>query len=80
MGHLLYLMFRYDFDVMESLENLEDLNTPIIENAFHIVIFGGCFIFFSLLHACIWTYTWKVITTRNVVNNYFFKKEAMNNY
>ena len=31
MGHLLYLMFRCDFDVMESLENLEKfeyLNTP----------------------------------------------------
>ena len=24
MGHLLYLMFRCDFDVMESLENLEE--------------------------------------------------------
>ena len=33
MGHLLYLMFRCDFDVMESLENLEefgDLNTPVV--------------------------------------------------
>ena len=32
MGHLLYLMFRCDFDVMENLENLEefgDLNTRI---------------------------------------------------
>ena len=25
MGHLLYLMFRCDFDVMESLKNLEEL-------------------------------------------------------
>ena len=25
MGHLLYLMFRCDFDVMESLESLENL-------------------------------------------------------
>ena len=25
MGHLLYLMFRCDFDVMESMENLEEL-------------------------------------------------------
>ena len=25
MSHLLYLMFRCDFDVMESLENLEEL-------------------------------------------------------
>ena len=25
MGHLLYLMFRCDFDVMESLESLEEL-------------------------------------------------------
>ena len=24
MGHLLYLMFRCDFDVMESLKNLEE--------------------------------------------------------
>jgi len=24
MGHLLYLMFRCDFDVMESLESLEE--------------------------------------------------------
>ena len=48
MNHLLYLMFRCDFDVME---NLEDLNTPIIENAFHIVIFGGCLIF-NLPLAC----------------------------
>ena len=32
MGHLLYLMFRCDFDVMENLESLEkfrDLNTPM---------------------------------------------------
>ena len=31
MSHLLYLMFRCDFDVMENLESLEefgDLNTP----------------------------------------------------
>jgi hypothetical protein len=27
---LLYLMFRCDFDVMESLEEFGDLNTPII--------------------------------------------------
>ena len=27
MGHLLYLMFRCDFDVMESLEELGELNT-----------------------------------------------------
>ena len=27
MNHLLYLMFRCDFDVMENLENLEELNT-----------------------------------------------------
>ena len=32
MGHLLYLMFRCDFDVMESLEEFEDLNTPIERN------------------------------------------------
>ena len=25
MGHLLYLMFRCDFDVMESLESLDEL-------------------------------------------------------
>ena len=25
MGHLLYLIFRCDFDVMESLKNLEEL-------------------------------------------------------
>ena len=29
MRHLLYLMFRYDFDVMESLKTLEELNTAI---------------------------------------------------
>ena len=32
MGHLLYLMFRCDFDVMENLESLEefgDVNTPL---------------------------------------------------
>ena len=28
MGHLLYLMFRCDRDVMKSLEFLWDLNTP----------------------------------------------------
>ena len=28
MGHLLYLMFRCDGDVMESLKFLWDLNTP----------------------------------------------------
>ena len=31
MGHLLYLIFRCDFDVMENLERVEkfwDLNTP----------------------------------------------------
>ena len=28
MSHLLYLMFRCDFDVMESLEEFGDLNTP----------------------------------------------------
>ena len=28
MGHLLYLMFRCDGDVMENLEFLWDLNTP----------------------------------------------------
>ena len=27
MRHLLYLMFQYDFDVTESLKNLEKLNT-----------------------------------------------------
>ena len=31
MGHLLYLMFRCDGDVMESLEILWELNTTIIE-------------------------------------------------
>ena len=33
MGHLLYLMFRCDFDVMEDLESLEEfgnLNTPFV--------------------------------------------------
>ena len=29
MRHLLYLMFRCDFDVTESLESLEELNTAI---------------------------------------------------
>ena len=35
MGHLLYLMFRCDFDVMESLDfvgGFGDLNTPKIAN------------------------------------------------
>ena len=30
MGHLLYLMFRCDGDVMESLEILWELNTPLL--------------------------------------------------
>ena len=30
MDYLLYLMFRYDFDVTESLKNLEELNTARI--------------------------------------------------
>ena len=30
MGHLLYLMFRCDGDVMESLENLWELNTATV--------------------------------------------------
>ena len=29
MGYLLYLMFRCDFDVMESLEELGELNTAL---------------------------------------------------
>ena len=29
MSHLLYLMFRCDFDVMESLESLGNLNIPL---------------------------------------------------
>ena len=35
MRHLLYLMFRCDFDVMESLEEFEDLNTPILSGTEH---------------------------------------------
>ena len=38
MGHFLYLMFRCDFDVIESLENLEEFrgsehsqNTAVLE-------------------------------------------------
>ena len=31
MGHLLYLMFRCDFDVMESLKNLEELGEALEE-------------------------------------------------
>jgi len=30
MGHLLYLMFRCDGDVMESLEILWELNTAMV--------------------------------------------------
>jgi len=30
MSYLLYLMFRYDFDVMESLEELGKLNTALV--------------------------------------------------
>ena len=31
MSHLLYLMFRCDFDVMESLEDLAEVNTAFFE-------------------------------------------------
>ena len=31
MGYLLYLMFRCDFDVMESLENLWEVNTAEVK-------------------------------------------------
>jgi len=30
MSHLLYLMFRCDFDVMESLENSWEVNTAVV--------------------------------------------------
>ena len=41
MSHLLYLMFRFDFDVIENLKNLEsgELNTVRIRLA------AGCAVF-----------------------------------
>jgi len=30
MGHLLYLMFRCNFDVMENLESLGEVNTVLV--------------------------------------------------
>ena len=38
MGHLLYLIFRCDFDVMESLENLEKLGTKHSPGTKHCLV------------------------------------------
>ena len=40
MNHMLYLMFRYDFDVIENLDFVGwfwDLNTPCISTHFYII-------------------------------------------
>ena len=37
MGYLLYLMFRCDFDVMESLEELGELKTKTALGVFLII-------------------------------------------
>ena len=42
MSHLLYLMFRCDFDTMESLENLWEVNTACKEVSMKILpVLGG---------------------------------------
>ena len=46
MGHLLYLMFRCDGDVMESLEFLWDLNTPFEFFSSHPAMAPAYFDFF----------------------------------
>ena len=38
-GHLLYLMFRCDFDVMESLEEFGDLNKPGVTSPAWVVLY-----------------------------------------